>query len=111
MGICLEKGRCMYGELSTTPALVGLPAGPVNEADQPRRLAVRYSRQDKVFIHGVRAVAFLVLVIVSAIGLFLGVQAFPTLNHYGLSFFTEYRWLPSQDIIGIAAVVVGTIEV
>ena len=46
-----------------------------------------------------------------SIGLFLGYQAIPTLHRYGLSFFTESRWLPQQDIVGIAAVLVGTVEV
>ena len=62
-------------------------------------------------MHGVRGIGLLVLVIVSAIGVFLGIQSVPTLDHYGFSFFTEFRWLPSQDRIGIAAVVVGTIQV
>ena len=62
-------------------------------------------------MHGVRATGFLVLAIVSSIGLFLGIQAIPTFRTYGWSFFTEFRWLPSQDIIGISAVLVGTVEV
>ncbi|MBO9523924.1 MAG: phosphate ABC transporter permease subunit PstC [Nocardioidaceae bacterium] len=83
----------------------------VLDDDLPRRLTARESLQDRLFVHGVRGVGLLVLVIVSAIGLFLGLQSRPTLQHYGLSFFTEYRWLPSQDIVGIAAVLLGTVEV
>lgn len=79
--------------------------------DVPRPIAVRHSLQDRVFLQVVRVLAFTVLVITSGIGIFLGIQSVPTLEHYGLSFFTEYRWLPSQDIVGIAAVVVGTIQV
>jgi phosphate transport system permease protein len=94
----------MSGEVLAPPA-----PGPVQ--DVPRRLTARHSRQDLVFIHGSRAVGYVVLVIISAIGIFLGLQAIPTLRHYGLSFFTEYRWLPSQDVIGIAAVFTGTIQV
>lgn len=93
---------------------VGLHANPREEQgvdDVPRVLATRHSVQDQVFIHSARGLAFLVLVIVGSIGAFLGVQAYPTLDHYGLSFFTEFRWLPSQDTIGIAAVLVGTVEV
>ncbi|MBU2696555.1 phosphate ABC transporter permease subunit PstC [Pimelobacter sp. 30-1] len=81
------------------------------EQDVPRTLAVRYSLQDRTFLHVVRVLAFLVLVITGSIGVFLGYQSIPTLQHYGLSFFTEYRWLPSQDIVGIAAVLLGTIQV
>lgn len=81
------------------------------EEDRPRLVRSRDSLQDRIYVAGVRATGLLVLVIVSSIGLFLGLQSIPTLRHYGFSFFTEFRWLPSQDIIGIAAVVVGTIEV
>jgi phosphate transport system permease protein len=81
------------------------------DAPTPRRLLPRYSTQDRAFLEGVRAVGFLVLLIVGSIGVFLGLQARPTLSHYGWHFFTESRWLPSQDIIGIKAVLVGTIEV
>lgn len=81
------------------------------EEDVPRRIVARQSTQDVLFTQGVRGVGFLVLVIVGSIGIFLGVQARPTIQHYGWGFFTEYRWLPSQDIVGIAAVLVGTIEV
>jgi len=103
----------MAGDVTTPPRLVAVPAAGAEEpdADRPRRVSAKHSLQDQVFIHGVRGIGLLVLVIVSAIGVFLGIQSFPTLDHYGLSFFTEFRWLPSQDIIGIAAVVVGTIEV
>lgn len=87
------------------------PRGEQDVLDVPRTLTTRHSAQDRLFIHSARGLAFLVLVIVGSIGLFLGVQAYPTLDHYGLSFFTEFRWLPSQDRIGIAAVLVGTIEV
>jgi phosphate transport system permease protein len=89
------------------------PEGPVVpvRGPVPRRIVVRDSLQDQLFAHGVRGVAFLVFLIVGSIGLFLGLQAAPTLHHYGWHFFTESRWLPSQDIIGIKAVLVGTIEV
>ncbi|HEX4189567.1 MAG TPA: phosphate ABC transporter permease subunit PstC [Marmoricola sp.] len=86
--------------------------GPVDdEQDVPRKIVAKHSAQDRVFTGSVTAVGMLVLVIVTSIGIFLGVQAKPTLQHYGWGFFTEYRWLPSQDIVGIAAVLVGTIEV
>ncbi len=84
---------------------------PEATEDVPRKLTTRHSLQDRLFIHGVSSVGLFVLVIVSSIGLFLGLQAQPTLSHYGLSFFTEYRWLPSQDIVGIAAVLLGTVQV
>src|SRR4051794_12121287 len=91
--------------------LTALPAREETAEDGPRRLPVRYSWADLAFLHGVRAVGLLTLVLVGSIGLFLALQAEPTLSHYGLDFFTESRWLPSQDVVGIAAVLVGTVEV
>ncbi|MFL6060274.1 MAG: phosphate ABC transporter permease subunit PstC [Marmoricola sp.] len=79
--------------------------------DAPRRIAARHSTQDVVFTQSVRGTGLLVLGIVSSIGIFLGLQARPTFQAYGWSFFTEHRWLPSQDVIGIASVLVGTVEV
>ena len=90
-------------------SVVPIRPAPVAD-DEPRRIVARHSGQDAIFVHGVRGVGILVLVIVGSIGVFLGSQAFPTINHYGLSFFTEQRWLPSQDIIGIAAVIVGSVR-
>ena len=51
------------------------------------------------------------LVITGGVGLFLAWQAYPTLQHYGWGFFTETQWQPEPDVIGIAAVLVGTISV
>ena len=62
--------------------------------------------------HGLAtSVGIFVLVVTGAIGVFLGLQSIPTLRHYGLSFFTTSTWQPELDKIGIAAVLVGTIEV
>lgn len=97
--------------VSLPPASSSDDGWGVAAEDVPRVLAVRYSLQDRVFLQVVRVLAFTVLVITSGIGIFLGIQSVPTLQHYGLSFFTEYRWLPSQDIVGIAAVVLGTLQV
>jgi phosphate transport system permease protein len=77
----------------------------------PRRLVARHSLADRVFTGGTRLTGFTVLGIVSAIGLFLGWQVLPTIHHYGWGFFVRTRWQPSSDILGIAAPVVGTIEV
>jgi phosphate transport system permease protein len=50
-------------------------------------------------------------VIPGGVGLFLAWQAYPTLQHYGWSFFTTQQWSPESDVLGIAAVLVGTIQV
>src|SRR4051794_37190238 len=84
----------------------------LEERDEtPRQIVTRHNTQDRVFTGAVTTVGLFVLVIVSSIGIFLGIQSKPTLEHYGLGFFTENRWLPSQDIIGIAGVLLGTLEV
>ena len=79
--------------------------------DVPRQLGQVYSPADKLFRRTVAAVGGAVLVLTGSIGLFLGYQAIPTLHRYGLSFFTESQWLPQQDIVGLSAVLVGTVEV
>jgi phosphate transport system permease protein len=81
------------------------------EPDRPRELDPGFGPSDHVFRGTVRAIGLSVLVLTGAIGLFLGYQAIPTLHHYGFRFFTESRWLPNVDRIGIAAVLVGTVEV
>jgi phosphate transport system permease protein len=80
-------------------------------APVPRRLTARHSAADRIFVAATRFTGFTTLIIVSAIGLFLGLQFFPTVHRYGWSFFTEPRWLVSQNIIGIASALVGTVEV
>lgn len=78
---------------------------------RPRKLSRRPTGADAVFEHGARAVGASVLVITGGVGLFLALQAYPTIKRYGWSFFTEAQWQPDQDVIGIAAVLIGTISV
>lgn len=83
---------------------------PLRE-DVPRELERVFTPADKAFRRSATGIGLTVLVLTAAIGLFLGYQAIPTLHRYGLSFFTQSQWLPQQDIIGLAAVLVGTVEV
>jgi phosphate transport system permease protein len=84
---------------------------PVAAPDFPRSIDPGLAFSDKVF-HGVtRSIGAFVLVLTGSIGLFLGYQSIPTLHRYGFKFFTESQWLPERDIVGIAAVLVGTAEV
>jgi phosphate transport system permease protein len=77
----------------------------------PRPIVTSLELGDRVF-HGVaRTIGISVLVITGAIGTFLGYQSIPTLRHYGLHFFTQIDWQPELNRIGIAAVLVGTLEV
>lgn len=92
-------------------AFPGLVQPEVEDEDVPRDISARPVGSDRVFVNTTRGVGVLVFVLVSAIGLFLGLQSIPTFRHYGLGFLTESRWLPSQDIVGISAVALGTLLV
>lgn len=77
----------------------------------PRRISRAATGGDKIFVGGARAIGTTVLVITGGIGVFLAIQAVPTLDRYGLSFFTESQWVPEQDVLGISAVLLGTLTV
>jgi len=85
-----------------------LSDSPSTDVD-PRPISRRATGADAVFVHSIRAVGATVLVITGGVGIFLGWQSFPTLRHYGWSFFTEAAWQPEADILGIAAVLTGTV--
>ena len=85
-------------------------AQPALAAD-PRRLSGATVGADRVFVLGARAVGATVLMITGGIGVFLAIQAVPTLRRYGFSFFTETQWQPEADVLGIASVLVGTVTV
>jgi phosphate transport system permease protein len=84
---------------------------PIEDLDRPRTIDPGLPLSDRIFHGSVRGISVFVLVVTGSIGLFLGYQLLPTLRHYGLRFFTETQWLPEHDTVGVAAVVVGTIEV
>ena len=86
---------------------------PVGSSDdvRPRALSRRARGADAVFANGARAIGASVLVITGGVAVFLGYQGFPTLRRYGLDFFTETQWNPENDVLGIAAVLVGTISI
>jgi len=100
-------------DASADPGVVepDLGADVDRDDDAPRAIDPGLATSDRVFQHTARSVGTFVLVLTTAIGLFLGYQAIPTLRHYGWSFFTESRWSPEHDIIGLSAVLVGTVEV
>lgn len=79
--------------------------------DAPRTLRKSLSVSDLIFRWGTRVIGTVVLATTGAIGVFLGYQLVPTLHDYGLHFFTENQWDPQLNILGIAQVLIGTIEV
>jgi phosphate transport system permease protein len=81
------------------------------EVDTPRELSQVYTAGDRAFRRTTASIGIFVLVLTGSIGLFLGLQAIPTLQRYGLSFLTENQWLPQQDVVGLSSVLVGTVEV
>ena len=93
--------------------LVGPPsAAPAPDpVDVARDIDPGRTRADRVFFASARSIGLLVLLITGSIGLFLGVQLIPTLHRYGFSFFTEQQWNPERNLIGIAAVLFGTVSV
>ena len=80
-------------------------------AVSPRRIARAATGADRLFEHGARAVGATVLAVTGGIGLFLAWQSVPTLQRYGWSFFTETAWQPEADVLGIGAVLVGTVSI
>ena len=89
---------------------VGAPA-PRSLSREPRLLSAGHERSDRIFRALSTTTGAVVLLVTGGIGVFLGLQSIPTLRHYGLSFFTTAAWQPELDHIGIAAVLVGTLEV
>jgi phosphate transport system permease protein len=76
-----------------------------------RRTGTGTAAVDRVFHAGARGAGTLMLIVMGGIGVFLAVQAVPTMRTYGLSFFTESDWNPEQNRLGIAAVILGTFSV
>ena len=89
----------------------GSPAAIGPQPRLPRQLVPGLEPTDRIFHGSARVIGMSVLAITGAIGIFLGYQSIPTLHHYGLHFFTEVNWQPELNRIGIAAVLVGTLEV
>jgi phosphate transport system permease protein len=88
------------------------PAGSAPEPDEaPRPIRKSLSASDRVFRWGTTGIGAMVLVIIGAVGSFLGYQLVPTLRDYGWHFFTENQWNPELNILGISAVLIGTVEV
>ena len=93
--------------MTTLPTARATPA----RRSPPRRLSRRSTGADAVFEHTSRLIGASVLVVTGGVGIFLAWQAVPTMRHYGWSFFTENEWNPDDDVVGIASVLVGTVNV
>lgn len=80
-------------------------------AVKPRKISRKATGADAVFEHSARAIGATMLVITGSIGVFLAYQSIPTLRRYGFSFFTTETWQPEVDVVGIAAVLCGTVSI
>src|SRR5262245_28006794 len=88
------------------------PAGSAPEPDDaPRPIRRSLSLADRIFRWSTTGIGAVVLVVIGAVGVFLGLQLVPTLHNYGLHFFTQHQWNPQLNILGISAVLIGTVEV
>jgi phosphate transport system permease protein len=86
-----------------------LPSRQPAPPPQPRRLDARPDRGDKLFRRGTLAAGLAVLVVMAAVGLFLGSEAVDALRVVGWRFLTIAEWQPDRGEFGIAAVLLGTV--
>lgn len=81
------------------------------DVDRPRRLDPGTTGADQTFLMTIAVVGLLVVVVVGAIGVFLGYQAIPTFRRYGLAFLTHTGFDPTKNSVGILGAIVGTVEI
>jgi phosphate transport system permease protein len=94
--------------VTTIPVRGPGAAGP----SSPRKLSRKATGGDAVFVGGFRLIGASVLVITGGIGVFLALQAVPTLRHYGADFFSVHQgWDFGTDQVSVASLLVGTVQV
>lgn len=76
---------------------------------EPRVLTTRRSRGDRAFRGVSGASGATVLLIMTLVGLFLGIRAFDAISEAGFSFITTQVWEPDGGNFGIAAILSGTV--
>ncbi|HET9255338.1 MAG TPA: phosphate ABC transporter permease subunit PstC [Pseudonocardiaceae bacterium] len=92
----------------TTVVMAPVP-GPVNPPESVRRVRPASGGADRVFQLSLRGAGLIVLIIMSAIGLFLFYRGSQALADAGLKFITTQAWEPSSHNFGIATVITGTV--
>ena len=99
-----------YGGATTYVVEPG--AGDPATADAPRAIRAKVHGADRVFLGLLRGSGTIVLVVIVAIGTFLGFRAWEALKVAGFSFFTTQNWEPGlgsgPSSFGVAGVLVGT---
>lgn len=81
------------------------------EPTDPRVITNNLSFADRVFSRVSLVSGLAVLVIMSAVGLFLSIKALEALRIMGFSFFTTSEWKIDQNKFGIAAVLLGSVSI
>ncbi|WP_220182918.1 phosphate ABC transporter permease subunit PstC [Sphaerisporangium album] len=83
---------------------------PPPHADEPRKLEARLTDADRVYRAVVSSGAAATLLLITLIGVFLLIGAWPALKEAGFSFLTEKVWTPDGQPprFGVAAMMFGT---
>jgi len=76
---------------------------------ESRALTTRLSVVDRAFRAVSGASGAMVLLIMTLVGLFLGIRAFDAISEAGFSFITTQEWEPDGGNFGIAAILSGTV--
>jgi phosphate transport system permease protein len=87
------------------------PIVPVDASPRHRRRPVRsvLGTGDRIFRHGHRMAALIVVGVIGAVGLFLGIKAYPALAVAKLHFLTTQAWEPDAHRFGVGGVLPDTI--
>ena len=97
--------------MTTTMAAPVAPRSPNVDSRGRRVLSTKPTASDRTFVVAARSAAVSTLVVMGLIGLFLLIGAWPALRQQGLSFFTEWQWLPEAGTFGVASLLWGTLLV
>ena len=94
-----------------SPVRAGGPVAVVAEASHQPRRRIRSAPGggDRVFLGLTRLGATLVVGIIAAVGIFLGIRAYPALAVAKLSFLTTQAWEPDVHHFGIGGVLPDTV--
>lgn len=76
---------------------------------KPRIISSRRGWSDRIFNRGLALTGASVLALMSAVGLFLTIEALEAFGSEGLNFFTETAWEPDRRVFGVAAVLLYTV--
>lgn len=83
--------------------------GPDSSPESPRKVRSLAGGADRVFRLSLRGAGLTVLIIMSAIGLFLFYRGAQALSDAGPKFLSTQAWQPASHNFGIATVIVGTL--